>query len=116
MTDREHSPPAAYPSPFDQAIARHVEQLLAERSETVLDLAHFSRISLAALYRKLHGGARWSAADVGRIAAHYGVSPGELYGEPPVEDRPAPAPLPRQPPAPARAPFSHAGSSATALL
>lgn len=108
MTDREHAPPA-FPSPYDAAIASRVDQLLADRGESVLDLAHFTGISLAALYRKLAGGARWSAADVGRIAEHYGVRPGELFG-----DR-APASAPPAPRAalvdPLTRPFSHAGSA-----
>lgn len=116
VTDGEHSPPA-YPSTFDQAIAQHVERLLEDRQETVYDLAHYSRISVAALYRKLGGGARWSAADVGRIAEHFGVRPGELFDDD-APNRAAPPPPvmppPRAAPPSLTQPFSDAGSPHTA--
>lgn len=102
--------PGAFPSPDDEAVAAAVARLLEARRESVVDLAHYTRISVASLYRKLAGGQTWKAADVGRIARHFEVDPGRLFARNVVAELPpAPAiaaPAPRTDPL--RSPFSHA--------
>ena len=95
-------PPAHHsPTPDDVAIAAAVEQLLADRGETVVDLAHFTRISVSSLYRKLAGQQSWKASDVGAIARHWQVDPGLLYRPLTAPEAPG-RPAPGQPsPAPA---------------
>lgn len=93
VTISQHGPPAHSPdpSPDDAAISKAVEQLLENRRESVVDLAHFTRISVASLYRKLAGAQSWKAADVGRVARHYQVDPGALFSG--AAASPAPAPV-----------------------
>lgn len=75
MTTAEASPPLS----ADAAISAAVHALLADRSESVSDLAYHTRISVASLYRKLSGGAAWKAADVEAVARHYRLAPGDLF-------------------------------------
>lgn len=63
----------------DAAISSAVQALLAQRGEAVSDLAYHTRISVASLYRKLGGQAAWKAADIGAVARHYGLRPGDLF-------------------------------------
>lgn len=72
----------------DAAISAAVHALLAESGESVADLAYHTRISVASLYRKLGGQASWKAADLGAVARHYGVMPGDLFRGPEVTGRP----------------------------
>jgi len=63
----------------DAAISAAVDALLFDRDESVSDLAFHTRISVASLYRKLGGQASWKAADLGAVARHFGVTPGDLF-------------------------------------
>lgn len=63
----------------DAAISAAVDALLFDRDESVSDLAYHTRISVASLYRKLGGQASWKAADLGAVARHFGVRPGDLF-------------------------------------
>lgn len=88
MTTARNDDPSP-PSPEDANISAAVQLLMDQRDETVTDLAYYTRISVASLYRKLGGQAAWKAADIGRVARHFGVSPGDLFagvgaGEQPV--------------------------------
>lgn len=66
-------------SPEDAAIAAAVAALLADRDESVSDLAYHTRISAASIYRKLNNQAAWKAADIGAVARHFRVQPGDLF-------------------------------------
>lgn len=63
----------------DAAISAAVHALLADRGESVADIAYHTRISVASLYRKLGGQAGWKAADLGAVARHFGLLPGDLF-------------------------------------
>lgn len=75
MTSTHASPPLDE----DAAISAAVTALLADRGESVSDLAYHTRISVASLYRKIGGQAGWKAADVGTVARHFGLLPGDLF-------------------------------------
>jgi hypothetical protein len=70
------------PSPEGIAIFAAVRALLDERGKSVVDLSHHTRISVASIYRKLGGQAAWKAADIGVVARHLGVAPGDLFDGP----------------------------------
>lgn len=69
----------AAPRTADAAISAAVWALLSDHDEKVADLAHFTRISVAGLYRKLGGQAAWKAADIAAVAGHYRLDAGELF-------------------------------------
>lgn len=71
-------------SPEDASIAAAVWHLMEAADETVSDLAYHTRISPASLYRKLGGQAAWKATDIGRVARHFQVSPGDLFAGAPA--------------------------------
>lgn len=75
MTHRQ--PPQ--PPDDDAAISAAVANLMAAHGESVVDLAHFTKISVASLYRKLGGDVSWKASDIGTVARHYDVLPGDLF-------------------------------------
>lgn len=83
-TAAEASPPLS----ADAAISAAVDVLRHQRGESVSDLAYHTRISIAALYRKLAGEAAWKAADVDAMAKHFGVQPGDLWRGPDITSTP----------------------------
>lgn len=68
----------------DAKISAAVRALLAAHGESVADLAYHTRISAASLYRKLNGEASWKATDVGVVAGHYRLPPGDLFSGLPI--------------------------------
>lgn len=73
----------------DAAISTAVLALIERNQESVSDLAYHTRISTASLYRKLGGQASWKVADVGAVARHYRLQPGDLFLGAGVLERPA---------------------------
>ena len=71
----------------DATISAAVWALLHDGGESVADLAFHTRISTAALYRKLNGPSPWRASDIGAIARRYRIRPGDLFLGPDVLSR-----------------------------
>jgi hypothetical protein len=76
----------------DTAISAAVYKLLQLRDESVADLAYHTRISTASLYRKLGGQASWKATDLGAVARHFSVQPGDLFAGTDITGRPTGGP------------------------
>jgi hypothetical protein len=76
----------------DAAISAAVYKLLSLRNESVADLAYHTRISTASLYRKLGGQASWKAADLGAVARHFSIQPGDLFAGTDITGRPTGGP------------------------
>lgn len=109
-------PPDPRPPGENAAISQAVHTLLTMHGESVADLSFRTRISVASLYRKLSGRAAWKAADVGAVARHYKLRPGDLFSGLPLggypegrreSDRPPAVPVPA--PGSCPAPWSHPG-------
>jgi hypothetical protein len=76
----------------DAAISAAVYKLMTMRDESVADLAYHTRISTASLYRKLGGQASWKATDLGSVARHFSVQPGDLFAGTDITGRPTGGP------------------------
>ncbi len=74
-----HSVPDQWGIRDDATVSAAVYELLRDAGESVADLAFHTRISTAALYRKLSNESPWRVADVGVIARRYRIRPGDLF-------------------------------------
>ena len=72
------------PSPYDVAVSAAVQALMHDRGESVADLAHYTKLSVAAIYRKLGGQSSWKVSDVGLMARHFGVPASDILSGRPI--------------------------------
>jgi transcriptional regulator with XRE-family HTH domain len=72
------TPNEAEPGP-NAAISQSVTQLRESRGLTVDQLAVYSGLNRASLYRKLKGEAGWKATDVAALAKYFYVQPNDLF-------------------------------------